>query len=573
MSKSAPDNFKGSGLSKGAYQMSQKYGANAQDVYGAKNLKSSMTGGVAAPNLKDPFGYSASLKQQYQLPELEQGAEKATANINKFNEQTKKELGLIANTKKNPVALPVQGLQASNYANQRAQIGTALSDELAQINQRLGYAQQGYNQDISFYGNQQSNAIQQSQFAQTMALNYAKDFPFGVPGQTGTNGTSGTGIPGWGTNAQTETTPATGTAAATAPATSQNQSQISQATPQVTQTPQVAQGTQPSQGTPAWQQATGQQQNPLQQATQPQQQATPAQAALAPFVTSQTYDQAIASGKDPSVLQNLPTPIAQQVKAIAEYRQAPVARVSAMGAQIMQMAEAYNPQYDATQYQARQKMVNSVSSGNIANVVTSANTLVSHLNRLQASFNQLGNTNFSWANEAKNYLGTKMGNTQLQTNVTAVQTEANAVADEMAKIYKNSTTSGAAPSTEEIDTWKAQFNENMTPSEFQSAINTGIALMTDKLNQVNTQYQDAMQTPQNMPFFKPETTQILQNNFPEVAKEFGLTDYGMPTQGGQTQEGQQNQGSQNQSVPAGSTVTYNGQQYNVDDQGNMAPMQ
>ena len=35
--------------------MTQKYGANAQHVYSAQNLKSSMTGGVPAPNLKDPY--------------------------------------------------------------------------------------------------------------------------------------------------------------------------------------------------------------------------------------------------------------------------------------------------------------------------------------------------------------------------------------------------------------------------------------------------------------------------------------------------------------------------------------
>ena len=149
--------------------MTQKYGANAQHVYSAQNLKSSMTGGVPAPNLKDPFGYKQQLQQQYQIPNLQKASEKAMSGYNDFQAGVTKNLHNISDTSKNPVALPVQGLQASNYANQQNEVGTALNNELAQINQRLGYAQQGYGQDMSFYTGEQQQATQASEFQQQQA--------------------------------------------------------------------------------------------------------------------------------------------------------------------------------------------------------------------------------------------------------------------------------------------------------------------------------------------------------------------------------------------------------------------
>ena len=151
--------------------LSQKYGANAQDVYSAKNLKTSMTGGVAAPNLKDPFGYAASLKQQYQIPELQSMSEKETKNINDFDLNSSKALGKIKT--QSGVSLPVEGLQGQIASDQFSQQETALSNELAQINQRLGYAQQGYGQDMSFYTGQQQQATSASQYAQSQQT--AKD--------------------------------------------------------------------------------------------------------------------------------------------------------------------------------------------------------------------------------------------------------------------------------------------------------------------------------------------------------------------------------------------------------------
>ena len=159
---------------------SAKYKANAKDVYSSKNLKTAMSGGVPAPNLNDPFGYAAQLKSQYGLSKLEKSSEKAMKNINKFNEQTTKQ---IHNIEKQPLALPVMGRQEAVYSGQRSEESTALGNELAQINQRLGYAQQGYTNDLNFYTGQQSLAVSKANTAsdnaradQTQAMNQIKLF-------------------------------------------------------------------------------------------------------------------------------------------------------------------------------------------------------------------------------------------------------------------------------------------------------------------------------------------------------------------------------------------------------------
>jgi hypothetical protein len=534
--------YKGSGMSKEQYTgktRASNYKVDAKEVYGAKNLKASMTGGVQAPNLNDPFGYKAQLQQQYQLPKLEKASEKATKNINKFQEQTTK---LIHNIEKQPLALPVMGRQEAVLSGQRTEEATALSNELSQINQRLGYAQQNVAQDLGFYTQQQQFQQNKAESDRSYALAQEKAAaaanPFAALGiDLGTTTGVPTGTlppqdyptyqPGYqpGGQPQPSTQPSAQLMATTSP--------VPGVTPQENYFIDQA-------GTPQW--------KPVSQpaSIQPNKFAPAGQESALGSPSATTFQ----SGSNVELLQKLPSNIAAQVKAISEYRQAPMTRITKEGGALMQLVEMYNPSYDATQFPTKSALRKSVTSGNLSITINGANTLISHLNSLKKSFDALNNTRFPWYNVVANKSAVQSGNTNVQANMKSVQTEIQAVASEMGKVYKGT---GASPTEMEIEEWKKSFSENMAPAEFKAAIDSGIELMAGKLDAVQNQYEQGMGESRDFRILSPNSINLLEKIAPDVFSEYGLANYGSP---GQVQNNQ----------PAGNIVTSpDGQQIEIID--------
>jgi len=206
-----------------------------------------------------------------------------------------------------------------------------------------------------------------------------------------------------------------------------------------------------------------------------------------------TSGSAQAHGDD--FLQVLPATEAAQVKALAEGRmQFPsgFALKSPYWQGMLSAVSQYDPNFDAVNYNARNKTYSDFTSGKSAQNITALNTAMGHLGTLNDAFGSLNNTSIPIANQIKNYIGTQAGDPNTQAATSAVSTDANAVANEMAKVFRSSGMSQA-----DIEEWRKQINANSTPEQAKSVIKSAVQLMNSRIDALGEQYNKGMGTSKN----------------------------------------------------------------------------
>lgn len=169
--------------------------------------------------------------------------------------------------------------------------------------------------------------------------------------------------------------------------------------------------------------------------------------------------------------------------------------------QLISMASQVDPNYTSSQYPVVEDTRKDYTSGKSAQTIRSLNTAIGHLNALAESGKALGNSQIPLINSAKNAIAQGSG----QPGVGRFNTTANAVAGEMATVFKNS---GATD--DEIKTWRQQLDPNMSPAQLQTSISQMIELMGSRLNALQTQYEANIGKPTDFSFLSPESQKILQ---------------------------------------------------------------
>ena len=166
----------------------------------------------------------------------------------------------------------------------------------------------------------------------------------------------------------------------------------------------------------------------------------------------------------PEYLATVPPKPAGIIKAIAEGRQAlPAGQAlrSTYWQNILQATQQYDPSFDAANYSGRLAGVKDFSAGKSAESVRSLNQALAHVGSLIDSAGALHNGNYP----ALNYIGNKFNEATGAGEQGAFRTNANAVADEVAKFFK-----GAGISDHEIQEWKANLSENLSPAQQRAQI-------------------------------------------------------------------------------------------------------
>lgn len=186
---------------------------------------------------------------------------------------------------------------------------------------------------------------------------------------------------------------------------------------------------------------------------------------------------------------------ATAIKGLADYSMNPTdwsTRATKTGGmsreQAVTLAKTVDPNYDDSQFAVRKAMKENISSGSYSKTISAANTLIQHLSLLQSSFNSLGNTGSvaTILNPLKNFGMGALGSGK----TTAVQTAIDAVATEAATVYK-----GGTPTEAEIASWKEKMNQNMSPNQMHTAVQTITDLMAGKLSTISDEYKGVMGTP------------------------------------------------------------------------------
>jgi hypothetical protein len=141
--------------------------------------------------------------------------------------------------------------------------------------------------------------------------------------------------------------------------------------------------------------------------------------------------------------------------------------------------------------------------------MTSLNTAIHHLTNLYDDYQGLNNGNTPWVNRKENELlagnfggmGDSVG--LLKNKVakqqfygSAVDADANAVSEELAKVFRAS-----GMSVQEVDAWKSKINQNMTPAEMKGVIGSAIKLMQGRFDPLVNNYNNALNTKHDQSFF------------------------------------------------------------------------
>ncbi len=212
-------------------------------------------------------------------------------------------------------------------------------------------------------------------------------------------------------------------------------------------------------------------------------------AAGAPGGSGLSVPQAMASGLNGAdFLKQLPAPIAAQVQALADGRQA---FPSGMGLKtpywqgMMSAVSQYDPSFDAVNYGTRAATRKDFTSGKAASSVNALNTVMGHLDTLGTNIDALNNTRFPMVNGVLNSMASASGDPRV------VQFDAakKAVVDELTRAWR-----GSGGSEGDIKSWAGVLDAANSPQQLHGVISQIGDLLESKIGALHDQYSKGMGT-------------------------------------------------------------------------------
>lgn len=214
-----------------------------------------------------------------------------------------------------------------------------------------------------------------------------------------------------------------------------------------------------------------------------------------------------------ALLKTLPANLQATVKAIGDYRQAPLtgmAMRSPYGAQIASAVNQYNPKYDATQYGSKVKARNDFATGKNGNTVRSLNVSISHLDTLGQLSDALGNGNVPLANAIGQHLSQQTGSAAPQNFDAAKQI----VGDEVVKAIIG--TGGSQNDREEA---AKNISRASSPQQLKGVIQTYQQLLGGQLGGLKQQYEKTTGLSDFEDYLSPEVRTKLQATHSQAAPQ------------------------------------------------------
>lgn len=194
---------------------------------------------------------------------------------------------------------------------------------------------------------------------------------------------------------------------------------------------------------------------------------------------------AVLHGDD--YLKTLNPTFVPQVKMLAEGRMAMPTRPNQQQQQIIQAASQYDPTFDATDFNKRNRAATDFSpAGQSGKAITAINTTMGHLSDLQDRMNALGNGPVPLVNSVMNFISKNTGAAEPGN----AQTVRDAVSNELRKVF--ATTGGGG--LEELKEWENNFPINASPAQAKQGIQAAVHLMDSRLGSLANQWSVGMGT-------------------------------------------------------------------------------
>jgi hypothetical protein len=210
-----------------------------------------------------------------------------------------------------------------------------------------------------------------------------------------------------------------------------------------------------------------------------------------------------------------------QAQAIADYRQpAPGGMVqrTPQGMDIMRRVMQLNPDYDATQYQTKNRARGAFATGKQGDTVRSLSVSVDHLQTLQQAADALNNNNYPLANSIMNGLAVQLGGSAKPT----FDALSEIVGDEVAK-----SVIGAAGGQGDREAIKKGLSSSAGPAAFSGVAQGYQQLMGGQLEGLRRQYEQAT----GLHDFDRFTSDLAKQ---KLATHGGAAPAGLPALPGQT---------------------------------------
>lgn len=191
--------------------------------------------------------------------------------------------------------------------------------------------------------------------------------------------------------------------------------------------------------------------------------------------------------------------LANQVKAIAQYRQAPPGRGTKQGIALLNLVNQYAPTYDATTFPTKQKARNDYGTGVQGKSVVAINNAMAHLDLLGQLSDALGNGDIQLINRARQAYEQQTGS-PAPTTFDAVR---NIAAQEVVK----SVVPGGGGVAERAAAAE-DFKKAASPQQIRGAINGVKGLFSGQLGNYRQQYHKLTGLDDFDEFLSPETKSL-----------------------------------------------------------------
>lgn len=213
---------------------------------------------------------------------------------------------------------------------------------------------------------------------------------------------------------------------------------------------------------------------------------------------------------DDEYLKKLPRETQDIVKGLTDYT-LDISKVSSIrGNERQKLAAAakrYDPSFDMSQYSARSKMRQSMTSGQYSQAINSSNLVIQHLDKLSKIAKTMDNSSYPMWNALTNTWSKQTGDDE----ITNFETARAAAAAELAKVFKGTGSS----SLTEIKDWEDNLDPNASPKQIQTSIKTLVTdLLGSRLDTIRQQYKSAMG--------KPADFQILTDKSKKILSDLGV---------------------------------------------------
>lgn len=217
-------------------------------------------------------------------------------------------------------------------------------------------------------------------------------------------------------------------------------------------------------------------------------------------------------------LNTIPPDLRSKVKLISEGKY-PIGQRFAntpAGSELLTLASQYDPSFDATDFNKRNRTATNFASGVEGRGVRAVNQTLYHMNKLNDSIDRLDNFNGigKLLNPITNYVEEGAFGDTRQGRFTA---DVKAVASELRRVFAATGGGGLT----ELEKWEQTFPLNATKEQQKSYLKEATGLLGGAMQALNDQYSAGMgKAPTNL--YNKKAIDTLSKISPDVAQELGI---------------------------------------------------